>query len=186
MSEWKTVPGEPVATVTLNESMGAEFKFNRPHTLLPGEVLYVYTAPQPKQDPDRAFLERTLAAMEGVIDVADRKTDEFDALRSCVIDLTLMLHSDAPQPQRTLTVEALRQDFERQYKGHIGTTRMESGRYLSPSIDDAWKAYAKQFIQPQREWVGLTETDLANCDTDEYETARRWERLLREKNGGEA
>jgi hypothetical protein len=38
--------------------------------------------------------------------------------------------------------------------------------------------------QPQREWVGLTETDLANCDTDEYETARHWERLLREKNGG--
>ena len=40
--------------------------------------------------------------------------------------------------------------------------------------------------QPQRGWVGLTETDLANCDTDEYETARRWERLLREKNGGRA
>jgi hypothetical protein len=37
--------------------------------------------------------------------------------------------------------------------------------------------------QPQQ-WVGLTETDLANCDTTEYETARHWERLLREKNGG--
>ena len=45
--------------------------------------------------PTREFLERTLAAMEGVIDVAARKTDEFDALRSCVIDLTLMLFSDA-------------------------------------------------------------------------------------------
>jgi hypothetical protein len=59
-----------------------------------------YTTPQPTQAqagavPTRAFLERTLAAMEGVIDVADRKTDEFDALRSCVIDLTLMLFSDA-------------------------------------------------------------------------------------------
>jgi hypothetical protein len=58
------------------------------------------TTPQPTQAqagavPTRAFLERTLAAMEGVIDVADRKTDEFDALRSCVIDLTLMLFSDA-------------------------------------------------------------------------------------------
>jgi len=41
-------PGEPVATVTLNESMGAEFKFNRPHTLLPGQVLYVYAAPLPQ------------------------------------------------------------------------------------------------------------------------------------------
>ena len=45
----------------------------------------------------RAFLERILTAMEGVIDVADRKTDEFDALRSCVIDLTLMLHTAPPQ-----------------------------------------------------------------------------------------
>lgn len=48
--------------------------------------------------PDRAFLERTLSAMEGVIDVADRKTAEFDALRSCVIDLTLMLFKAAPTP----------------------------------------------------------------------------------------
>ena len=39
----------------------------------------------------RAFLERALSAMEGVIDVADRNTTEFDALRSCVVDLTLML-----------------------------------------------------------------------------------------------
>jgi hypothetical protein len=62
----------------------------------------------------------------------------------CMEDL-----KEAEKAQPTLTVEALRQDFERQYKGHIGTTRMESGRYLSPSIDDAWKAYARQFIQPQ-------------------------------------
>lgn len=64
------------------------------------EIRPVYLTPQPTQAqagavPTRAFLERTLAAMEGVIDVADRKTDEFDALRSCVIDLTLMLFSDA-------------------------------------------------------------------------------------------
>lgn len=40
---------------------------------------------------NRAFLERALSAMESVIDVADRNTTEFDALRSCVVDLTLML-----------------------------------------------------------------------------------------------
>lgn len=44
---------------------------------------------------DRAFLEKTLSAMEGVIDVADRKTDEFDALRDCVIHLTSSLFSSA-------------------------------------------------------------------------------------------
>lgn len=45
----------------------------------------------------RAFLERALSAMEGVIDVADRQTDEFEALRSCVIDLTLMLFKERSQ-----------------------------------------------------------------------------------------
>jgi hypothetical protein len=38
--------------------------------------------------------------------------------------------------------------------------------------------------QPQREWVGLDEADLANCDTEEYGAARYWEAKLREKNGG--
>ncbi|PUE09020.1 hypothetical protein B9Z51_08805 [Limnohabitans sp. T6-5] len=59
------------------------------------------TSPQPtQQEPvaDRAFLGRVLAAMEGVVDVADRKTVEFDALRSCIVDLTLMLHSPQPAP----------------------------------------------------------------------------------------
>jgi hypothetical protein len=168
---------EPVATVTLNESMGAEFKFTRPHTLLPGQVLYVYTAPQPKQEPVAyGMWDTQLGRTAWLMMVRLDKGQD-----GC----TVPLYTAAPQPQATLTVEALRQDFERQYKGHIGTTRMESGRYLSPSINDAWKAYAKQFIQPHQ-WVGLTETDLANCDTTEYETARHWERVLREKNGGEA
>lgn len=47
----------------------------------------------------RAFLERALSAMEGVIDVADRQTDEFEALRSCVIDLTLMLFTVIDPPK---------------------------------------------------------------------------------------
>jgi hypothetical protein len=98
----------------------------------------------------------------------------------------------APQPQPTLTVEALRQDFERQYKGHIGTTRMPDGRYLSPSIDDAWKAYAKQFIQPQpnhfrdatekvdaRQAMELIEAWERGCDPADYwfEIAALRERL---------
>ncbi len=48
-------------------------------------------APRTKSEASREFLERMLSAMEGVIDVADRQTDEFEALRSCVVDLTLML-----------------------------------------------------------------------------------------------
>jgi hypothetical protein len=48
-----------------------------------------------------------------------------------------------------LTLEAVRQDFERQYKGHIGTTRVSGGRYLSPSIDDEWRAYLRRIIGPE-------------------------------------
>ena len=34
----------------------------------------------------------------------------------------------------------------------------------------------------QRQWVGLSDVDLADCTTEEYETALYWERVLREKN----
>lgn len=51
-----------------------------------------------KSTVSREFLERALAAMEGVIDVADRKTVEFDAMRSCVVDLTLMLFKPEALP----------------------------------------------------------------------------------------
>ena len=63
-------------------------------------ALHAALAQQEKPVAGRAFLERILAAMEGVIDVADRKTAEFDALRSCVIDLTVMLHSVLPQQSK--------------------------------------------------------------------------------------
>jgi hypothetical protein len=52
------------------------------------------------------FLEKMLAAMEGVIDVADRKTDEFEELRSCVIDLTLMLYAPPQRTEQELCVHA--------------------------------------------------------------------------------
>lgn len=44
---------EPFATMTVTKNMGAQFKFNRSHILLPGQVFYVYTTPQPqpKQEP---------------------------------------------------------------------------------------------------------------------------------------
>jgi hypothetical protein len=62
-------------------------------------------------------------------------------------------------------------------------TRGEVSSVVVHSCDDYYDT--PLYTAPQtQQWVGLTETDLANCDTDEYETARRWERLLREKNGG--
>ena len=74
----------------------------------------------------RAFLKRILTAMGGVLDVADRKTDEFDALRSCVIDLTVMLHTAPPQRQ-PLTEEEIM---------HIGMTH-QSLRQVVRAVERA-------------------------------------------------
>jgi hypothetical protein len=80
--------GEPVATVTLNESMVTELKFTRPHTLLPGQVLYVYTAPQPKQEPV-AWAQNT-----------EMETPPSDGLSWVQTQLhTVPLYTAAPQPQ---------------------------------------------------------------------------------------
>lgn len=81
------------------------------------------TAPV-QQEPvaDRAFLERVLAAMEGVIDVADRKTNEFDSLRACIVDLTLMLHSpQTAQPQQASVEYPTNEELEDLWHGsHLG------------------------------------------------------------------
>lgn len=79
--KWKDAPATAGYIAALRDALAAE-----------------RTAAGQEPVADRAFLERTLSAMEGVIDVADRQTVEFDALRSCVIDLTLMLFKAAPTP----------------------------------------------------------------------------------------
>ncbi len=92
------------------------------------EALRAALAQQDEPVAGRAFLERILAAMEGVIDVADRKTDEFDALRSCVIDLTLMLHTAPPQRKLVPLTEA---EIE-----HIGITH-QSLRQVARAVERA-------------------------------------------------
>lgn len=37
-------------------------------------------------------------------------------------------------------------------------------------------------VAPKRTWMGLTDEDLAWCNTEEYKTARYWETKLKEKN----
>ena len=41
---------------------------------------------------------------------------------------------------------------------------------------------AANALAAQREWVGLTDEDLAGCDDEELKQARYWEAKLREKN----
>lgn len=47
---------------------------------------------------------------------------------------------------------------------------------------EAIAEWNKRLPAAQRTWVGLTDEDLANCTTEEYETARYWEAKLKEKN----
>ena len=95
---------------------------------------------------DRAFLEQTLVAMEGVIDVADRNTDEFDALRACVVDLTLMLYTTLPQQQAEPPPEW----------PLVKNILDEYGLDAISFVAD-WKAAQQQAEPPQREWQGLTD-----------------------------
>jgi hypothetical protein len=102
--------------------------------------------------PNRAFLERTLAAMEGVIDVADRKTDEFDALRSCVMDLTLMLYSDAPQSQQWvgLTDEDIELVFSAQLAtGAVGVQSLARAIEAKLREKNGGGAYSQDTHQPR-------------------------------------
>ena len=48
----------------------------------------------------RAFLERALSAMEGVIDVADRNTTEFDALQALRMQFGRRVFEDVIRKQR--------------------------------------------------------------------------------------
>ena len=41
---------EAVATMTVREDMGADFKFNRPHTLLPGQQFHLHLAPLQRKE----------------------------------------------------------------------------------------------------------------------------------------
>ena len=98
---WKLVPVEPTGVMKDCGAGSLPLAAARPWAAGDCYRAMLAAAPQPPTGvaADSAFMERVLGAMEGVIDVADRKTAEFDALRSCIVDLTLMLFSAAPQPQ---------------------------------------------------------------------------------------
>lgn len=80
------------------------------------------------------------------LDYEPTEPGEFEFMRDMLIHaFSTFTHDVKP----ALTVEALRQDFERRYKGSVGSTRLENGdTYLSPAIDREWRTYVRQFIQP--------------------------------------
>jgi hypothetical protein len=60
--------------------------------------------------------------------------------------------------------------------GEVRREYPDKGEWHQEAIRQ-WNTRAKR-----HEWVGLTDEDLANCDTEEYKTARYWEAKLCEKN----
>jgi hypothetical protein len=64
---------EPLAIATVNESLGVVFKFSRSHTLLPGQMLYVYTHP-PRREW-RGLTEEETAQVLGFGDYTARSTE---------------------------------------------------------------------------------------------------------------
>ena len=53
---------------------------------------------------------------------------------------------------------------------------------LVKKLGQAMSFAAEQLVQPKREWQGLTDEDLVNCDEAELKQARYWEAQLKEKN----
>ena len=123
-------------------------------------VFPVYSA-----DQMREFLERVLSAMEGVIDVADRKTNEFDALRSCIVDLTLMLFKPdaALRTQQPAPAGATLPD------GWVPLTITHEGQYPEEV------AYGPQIMMDRLgKWLGKYFAQAAQADSV-LEDAARWE-----------
>ena len=144
--------------------------------ILSAEVVRLQAAlaqPEQQAEPvaDRAFLEQTLVAMEGVIDVADRNTDEFDALRACVVDLTLMLYTTLPQQQAEPPPEW----------PLVKNILDEYGLQAISFVAD-WKA-------AQRPWAGLTDNDWGwvadrkGTSLDSFDQGAAWaQQRLQERN----
>lgn len=53
-----------------------------------------------------------------------------------------------PEAAPRLTVDALRGEFERRYRGSVAATRLESGIYLSPTVEREWRAFVRQHMEP--------------------------------------
>ena len=60
-------------------------------------------------------------------------------------------------------LQQLRSEFEKRFKGHIGTDRLSNGRYLSPLVDRQWREYVQCFVSGTqlRKLVAEREADRA-------------------------
>ena len=140
--------------------------------------------PLPVQEPvaDRAFLEQTLVAMEGVIDVADRNTDEFDALRACVVGLTLMLYTTPPLPvQEPVAWDKPSASFDEWWDSD---RRRDNANPFQTDSFAYWAFEGWQAALAQRQWVGLNDVDVKNLELTSATSSdvRNISAELKEKN----
>lgn len=70
---------EPVATMTVREDMGADFKFNRAHTLQPGQQFYLYATPLAEEHPCNTHPKAPHGFMRNASHTEDRYVCECEA-----------------------------------------------------------------------------------------------------------
>jgi hypothetical protein len=72
-----------------------------------------------------------------------------------------------PVQEPALTVDALRVEFERRYRGNLGITRVEGGVYLSPAIETEWQQFVRKYTSPpQRKPLAEWEINDLMADID--------------------
>ena len=103
-----------------------------------------------------------------------------------IANLESRLAADA---QPVLTVDALRVEFERRYRGNFGITRVEGGAYLSPAIETEWQQFVRKHTTPPQRpaepvqgavaWMRVIDEAMVTHHLgvadpgDDYETAKR-------------
>lgn len=70
---------EPVATMTVREDMGADFKFSRAHTLQPGQQFYLYATPLAEEHPCNPHPKAPHGFMRNASHTEDRYVCECEA-----------------------------------------------------------------------------------------------------------
>ncbi len=148
------------------------------HENLQEGVFHLYTHPQPKAEK-----HEPVACQHKRYSI-----DVHEQIGTCIDcgsegRMRFVVDDTHPQPKREpLSDEAI---MARWPFGNFYSAALEFARSIEAAhgiTSDMKQEHVDKTAKQRHEWVGLTDEDLANCDTEEYKTARYWEAKLKEKN----